>query len=284
MDIGFIGLGQMGAGMAARLVSAGHAVTVWNRDRVKTEPLARLGATVAETPAQAARTGTVLTILADDAALEAVSAGPDGILSAGPDILHISSSTVSVAITDSLAHRHSAAGQRFVSAQVVGRPDAATAGMLSVIAAGADADLAQAQPLFEAIGQRVLRMGREPAMAAATKIAANASIAAIVETLTEAFTISGARGVSPAAMLDMFEQTGFAARIFSNYGRLIVDQRFEPPGFPIRLGRKDVGLALDAAGPDADIPVARLIAERIDRIIAAGGGERDWAALGLVPR
>ena len=283
MQVGIVGLGQMGAGMAARLIEAGHAVTVWNRDRAKSEPFVAKGASIAVSPAEAARAGVVFTMLANDAAVEAVTSGDTGILAAGADVLHVACSTVSVALTERLAAAHRAAGQRFVSAQVLGRPDVAAAGQLSIIAAGTDADLDACAPLFEAIGAKTLRMGAEPAMAAATKLAANFSIAAIIETVSEALRIAGEHGVAPAAMVDFLTETNFGSRMMGVYGPLIAAERFEPAGFPITLGRKDVGLALDAAG-DADVPLARLLAERMDRIIAADGGVRDWSALGQPPK
>jgi 3-hydroxyisobutyrate dehydrogenase-like beta-hydroxyacid dehydrogenase len=221
----------------------------------------------------------VLSMLANDQAVEAVAFGPNGILSGGKGVLHVSCSTVSVALTDRLAAAHAGAGQHFVSAQVLGRPDVAAAGQLAIIAAGPDADLARCQPLFEAIGQKVLRMGAEPGMAAAAKLAANVSIAAVIELVTEAFAIAGARGVDAHAMLDLLNETNFGSRMIGIYGGMIADRRFEPAGFPMRLGRKDVGLGLEAAG-DVDLPIARLIAERMERIIARDGGDRDWSALG----
>jgi 3-hydroxyisobutyrate dehydrogenase-like beta-hydroxyacid dehydrogenase len=285
MEAGFVGLGQMGSGMAGRLVAAGHAVTVWNRDPAKAEPLVAQGARRAESPAAAARAGgIVFTMLANDAALEAVTQGAEGILAAGEGVLHVSCSTVSVALTERLEVAHRSAGQRFVSAQVLGRPDVAAAGQLSIITAGAQEDLARCRPLFEAIGQKVLTMGDRPAMAAATKLAANFSIAAVIETLSEAFRIAGVHGVAAETMADFFVETNFGSRMMGVYGPMIAAERFEPAGFPLRLGRKDVGLALDAAGTDTDLPVARLLAGRMDAIIAADGGKRDWSALGQPPK
>jgi 3-hydroxyisobutyrate dehydrogenase-like beta-hydroxyacid dehydrogenase len=284
MDAGFVGLGQMGQGMAQRLLEAGHRLTVWNRDPAKADALVERGAARAETPAGAAKGGIVFTMLANDAALEAVTEGEGGILAAGEGVLHVSCSTVSVALTKRLTEAHRARGQRFVSAQVLGRPDAAAAGRLSIISAGADEDLARLRPLFEVIGAKVLRMGAEPSMAAASKLAANASIAAIIETLSEAYRIAGAEGVTPETMADFFRETDFGSRMMTVYGPLIAAGKFEPAGFPIVLGRKDVGLALDAAGEGADIPFARLLAARMDKIITADGGERDWAALAQPPK
>jgi len=277
MNIGFIGLGQMGSGMARSLIAPGHKVTVWNRDAAKAGAIA--GATIAATPAEAARAGIVVSMLADDTAVEAVTLAADGIASAGSDILHISCSTVSVALTDRLDAAHRAAGQRFVSAQVLGRPDAAAAGRLVVFAAGNDADLDAARPVFAALGPKLLVIGAEPGMAAAAKLAANFGIAVIAEMVTEAMAIAGARGVTHDAMLDLFKETDFGSRIIDGYGAMIAAQRFEPVGFAMRLGRKDVAFGIEAA-PHAELPVARLLLARMDAIIADGGGDRDWASLG----
>lgn len=284
MDVAFLGLGQMGTGMAGRLLEAGHRLTVWNRDRTRTRPLERRGASVAATPAEAARGGVAFTMLANDEALEAVGFGEHGLLAAGPDMLHVSCSTVSVALTDRLTEAHAAAGQRFVSAQVLGRPDVAAAGRLSVIAAGPDAALDAARPFLDAIGARTVWVGDRPAMAAAAKAAANFGIAAIIETITEQMRIAAAQGVSAGTMAELLRETEFGARIFASYAPMIAERRFEPAGFPLRLGRKDLALAI-AAGDGADLPLAALLATRMDEIMAAGGGDRDWSSLGQpIPR
>ena len=282
MDVAFVGLGQMGSGMARNLLAAGHRLTVWNRDPAKSEPFASLGATVAAGIGDAARVGTVMTMLANDAAVEAVTFGEGGLLAAGPGLLHVSSSTVGVDLTARLAAAHAAAGQRFVSAQVLGRPDIAAAGALSVIAAGAAEDLDAAQPLFDAIGAGTQRIGERAVMAAAAKVALNAGIPAIMQMLTEQFRIVAAHGIAADAMAELLLAVDYGNRLIRSYGPIIARQRFEPAGFPMRLGRKDVGLALAAAN-GADLPLTGLIAARMDTIIAAGGGERDWSAIGQPP-
>lgn len=279
MDVAIIGLGQMGSAMAHQLLDAGHAVSVWNRNPDRAKPLAARGASVAESPLAAARAGTVLTMLADDRAVEAVAFGDSGILAAGPDILHISSSTVSVGLTERLAAAHAEAGQRFVSAQVLGRPDVAAAGKLSVIAAGAEPDLDRAAPVLDAIGAKTIRMGDRPAMAAAAKAAANFGIASIIEMVTEQIRIVAGQGVEPARMVELLTATDFGSRMVGVYGPLIADGGSGAAGFTITLGRKDVGLAIDAAD-GAALPLAELLAARLDAIIAAGGGGRDWSTLG----
>lgn len=279
MDVGMIGLGQMGSGMAGRLIEAGHRVIVWNRDRAKAAPFGERGAVIAASPADAARADLVLTMLANDEAVEMVVFGEDGLLTAGPGLLHVSCSTVSVGLTNRLAAAHEAADQRFVSAQVLGRPDVAATGRLSVIAAGPAADLDAAQPAFDAIGAKTIRMGERPAMAAAAKTALNFGIAAVIQTISEQIRIAGAQGVTAVRMAELLVETEFGSRIFAGYAPMITTGRFEPAGFPLRLGRKDVGLAIATAN-DASLPLADLLAFRMDAIIAAGGGERDWCALG----
>lgn len=279
MDVAFIGLGQMGSGMARNLVAAGHRVTVWNRDRAKAEPFAALGAGIADDVGAAARVGTVMTMLANDAAVEAIAYGEFGLLAAGPGLLHVSCSTVSVALTERLAADHAAAGQRFVSAQMLGRPDVAAAGRLAVIAAGTAGDLDRVQPLLDAVGAGTHRIGDRPVMAAAAKLALNAGIPAIMQMLTEQFRIVAAHGIAAGDMAALLLATDYGNRLIRSYGPIIAERRFEPAGFPMRLGRKDISLALAAAG-GANLPLTELIAERMDTIIASGGSERDWSALG----
>jgi len=279
MKIAFLGLGQMGSGMARQLIAAGHDVTVWNRNPDKSAPFSALGASIATSPAEAARCGAVMTMLADDTALEQVVFGQEGILKAGHDILHISCSTVGVAFVERMTRSHAEAGQRFISAQVLGRPDVSAAGKLSVIAAGTKSDLATAQPLFDAIGSGTFIMGDRPVMAAAAKIATNFGITAIIEMLTEQVRIAETHGISAQAMVDLLIGTDFGNRLIRSYGPIIAAKQFEPAGFPMTLGRKDVGLALSAA-QGAELPLAELIAARMDAIIAADGGTQDWAALG----
>jgi 3-hydroxyisobutyrate dehydrogenase-like beta-hydroxyacid dehydrogenase len=216
-----------------------------------------------------------MTMLADDAAVF----GDSGLLAAGPDLLHVSCSTISVGLTGRLAEAHAAAGQRFLSAQVLGRPNVAAAGKLSVIAAGAADDLDAAQPLFDAIGAGTHRVGDRPVMAAAAKVALNAGILVIMQMLTEQFRIVAAHGIAADRMAALMLDVNFGNRLIGSYGPIIAEQRFEPAGFSMGLGRKDVGLAL-AAATDADLPLTEVIASRTDAILAAGGGEKDWSAIG----
>src|SRR6201996_6069157 len=157
MDVGLIGLGGMGTGMAKSLLRAGHRVTVFNRTQPRAEALRADGATVAASIAEACRSGIVMTMVADDAALESQVFGDGGILASLPHGgIHISCSTIGVALSDRLTAAHSAAGKEFISCPVFGRPDAAEAGRLAVVAAGPVDAVNRCKPLFEAFGPKLL--------------------------------------------------------------------------------------------------------------------------------
>src|SRR3979409_1294296 len=178
MDVGFIGLGHMGAPMARNLLKAGHRVTVYNRTRGKAEALAREGAQVVDRVADACRGDVLITMLSDDTAVEGVVFGDGGALySLGRNAIHISMSTISVALSDRLAEAHGKAGQGYVAAPVFGRPDASPGAKLFIIAAGADATLARCQPLFAALGQQTLLLSTKPSEANLVKLSGNFLIA-----------------------------------------------------------------------------------------------------------
>jgi len=282
MDIGFIGLGQMGQGMAANFIKAGHQVTVYNRSPDKAAALINAGARQANSPAEAARGLAVFTMLADDKAVEAVTFGEDGILSGLPaGGLHISASTIGVALAERLAAAHRQAGQRYLSAPVFGRPDAAAAGKLFVVAAGAEDALRDTAPLFEAIGQRTFIVGDTPAHANLVKLSGNFLIASVIEALGEAFALVTKGGVDAQAYLDVLTSTLFAAPVYKTYGGLIAEKKFEPAGFAAPLGQKDIRLTLAAAESlGVAMPVASLLRDRFLTLIAQGGAHLDWSAVG----
>ncbi|HEU4585319.1 MAG TPA: NAD(P)-dependent oxidoreductase [Gemmatimonadaceae bacterium] len=283
MKVGFLGLGHMGSGMAARLVEAGHDVTVWNRTRAKTEPLRAKGASVADTPADAcAAAEAVFTMLADDHAVEEVTFGDNGILGALPQgAVHISSSTLSVDFTRRLAAAHKEAGQRFLAAPVFGRPDAAAAGQLFVVAGGEQATVNRVQPLLDVIGKRTFVISDRPEAAALVKLSGNFLIASMIESVGEAMALVDRGGVDRHAYLDMLTSTLFDVPLYKNYGKLIAERKYEPAGFAAPLGQKDIRLAL-AAGEELRVPmpVASLLRDRFLRILAKGGSKLDWAAIG----
>ncbi|WP_431238641.1 NAD(P)-dependent oxidoreductase [Mycolicibacterium aichiense] len=282
MRIGVIGLGNMGAGMAANLIKAGHDVTVYNRSRAKVDELAAVGARPADSVSDACRGEVVLTMLANDDAVTAVTFGDDGIIgSARPDTVHISSSTISVALSKRLAEAHAAAGQEFVSAPVFGRPEAAAAAALFVVTAGPSDTVAAMTPVFDAIGQRTFVVSEDPSAANLVKLSGNFLIGSVIESLGEAMALVDRGGVDKHQYLDILTSTLFSAPVYKTYGGLIAGEQFEPAGFAAPLGHKDIGLVLAAAEElRVPLPIASLLRDRFLRLLAAGGEHLDWSAVG----
>jgi 3-hydroxyisobutyrate dehydrogenase-like beta-hydroxyacid dehydrogenase len=281
MSIAFLGLGQMGSGMAANLVRAGHDVTVWNRSPAAAAPLKELGAKVATDPAAAVGSADlVMTMLANDEAVASVTLGERGFIAALPQgALHVSMSTISVALAKRLTERHQAHGQRFVSAPVFGRPDAAAAAKLFVAVAGDPADIATLQPALDAISQRTFVIGTEPSQATLVKLAGNFLITCVIESLAEAYTLAEKAGIEPKLLHDMLTETLFAAPIYKVYGSMILAGQYTPPGFAMALGQKDNRLIQQAAEAlEVPLPMAGLIRDRFLAALANGGQSLDWSA------
>ena len=244
MEVGFIELGRMGAAMAANLLATGHQVSIHNRTPHKARSLAERGARIAATMADACQGDAVLTMLADDAAVEAVVLGEHGVVaSLAPGAVHVSMSTIGVALSERLTAAHATAGQRFVAAPVFGRPEAAAAGKLFIVAAGPSDAIAAVQPLFDAMGQRTFPIADPPSAANLIKLSGNFLLAAAIEALA----LVGKAGIDPRAYLELLTSTLFTAPAYRIYGELIAEERFEPAGFAAPLGLKDIGLALAAA-------------------------------------
>jgi 3-hydroxyisobutyrate dehydrogenase-like beta-hydroxyacid dehydrogenase len=281
MEIGFIGLGNMGQGMAANLLKAGHRVTAYNRSPGKAEALAQQGAVAARTVAEASTGDVVFTMLADDRAVEAVTFGEDGIVaSLRPGATHVSSSTISVALSQRLAAAHAEAGQRYVAAPVFGRPQAASAAKLFVVAAGAPEVLEPLQSLFDTIGQRTFVVSDRPQAANLVKLSGNFLIASAIESVGEAVALVAKSGVDRLQYVDILTSTLFTAPAYQTYGRLIARQEFEPAGFAATLGLKDIRLVLAAAEDlRVPLPVASLLRDRLLTLVATGGGDLDWSAV-----
>lgn len=281
--IAFIGLGNMGVPMARNLVAAGYAVTVWNRTPLADADLAQHGFASAATPAEAAAQsgGTVITMVADDAALDAVTLGEHGLLAGLPQGgLHISMSTVSVQIAQAMARAHAEAGCRYLAAPVFGRPEAAAAAKLSIVAAGDAADVAQAEPAFKAIGQTHFHVGPNPEQANTVKLAGNFLLMAMLEALGEAFALTAKAGVPARLVLDVVNGALMRSPVYENYGNIAINERFDPPGFKLRLGLKDANLVLAAANAaGVPMPAASLVHDRILGGVARGAGELDWSVI-----
>ena len=264
MNVGFIGLGHMGAGMAINLLNAGHDVTVYNRTRTKVEPLLQHGARVANTIAEACRGDAVFTMLADDAAVEFVTLEDGGIVdSLAAGALHISASTISVALSEHLTHAHANVGQRFVAGPVLGRPDVAAAGRLFVIAAGERGAVNAALPLLDAIGHKTFVVSDDPKAANLVKLSANFLMASVIESLGEAMALVAKGGVDRQQYLELLTATLFGAPVYATYGPLIATDKFSPPGFAAPLGQKDIRLLLAAAETlRVPLPLASLLRDR----------------------
>jgi 3-hydroxyisobutyrate dehydrogenase-like beta-hydroxyacid dehydrogenase len=282
MKIGFIGLGQMGSAMAANLLKAKHEVAVWNRSPDKADALVQAGARRTTSPRDAAGGEVVMTMLADDSALEAVVYGEDGILDA--PALHVSHSTISIALANRLAADHAGRGG-FVSAPVFGRPVAAEAAKLFVLAAGASDHIDLCMPLFEAIGQRVFRIGDTAPAANLVKLSGNFMIMSAVEAMAEAMTLAEKGGVPRETLLEVLTGTLFGAPIYHTYGEILVEDRFRPAGFAAPLGLKDMNL-VDAAATASRVPmpVLGVIRDHLRGVIAQEGDDIDWAGVALAVR
>jgi len=285
MNVGFIGLGRMGIGMAANLLKAGHRVTVYNRTPAKAAPLIAQGANAAASVAHACQGDAVITMLADDEAVDGVVWQDDGIIDhLSPGAMHISSSTISVALSQRLSEEHTRVGQRFIAAPVFGRPEAAAAGKLFVVAAGDPVAVQAAGPLFEAIGQKTFVVSETPKAANLVKLSGNFLIASVIESLGEALALVGKGGVDPRQYVEFLTSTLFNVPVYKTYGGLIVDGTFEPAGFAAPLGYKDIRLALAAAEElRVPMPLANLVRDRFMTLLARGGEHSDWSAIGRLP-
>ena len=284
MKVGFIGLGAMGRGMAGNLLKAGHEVTVYNRTRARAEELAHEGAIVAASPAETAVGEVVITMVADDPALEDVLFGKGDLLSKlRADQIHVSMSTISVELSRNLVEAHRRHGTAYVSAPVFGRPDAAETAKLFIVAAGPKTAIAKCGPLFSAMGQKTFILGEDAPAANVFKLSGNFLIMSTLESMGEAFALVRKYGIDPEQYLDILTSSFFSAPFQKNYGGIIALQKYDPPGFTLRLGAKDVRLIMAAAdAADVPMPVASVLHDRFLTGISRGLGEKDWSSIALL--
>ncbi len=286
-QIGFIGLGAMGAPMAANLLAAGFSLTVYNRTASKTEPLVQKGARRAERAGDVAQPGgIVVTMVSDDAALEELVLGDAALARRlAPGGTHLSMSTVSPAASRRLAASHAEAASTLVAAPVFGRPEAAAARRLWICVSGPPAAKAAVRPLLDAMGQAVFDFGEDAGAANVVKISGNFLIAAAMEAMAEALVMAEKSGVDRAATIEMLSKSLFACPVYQNYGAAIARRRHSPAGFRLPLGAKDVNLVLKTAGEvNAPMPMASLLRDRFVNAIAKGRAELDWSAIALGAR
>jgi 3-hydroxyisobutyrate dehydrogenase-like beta-hydroxyacid dehydrogenase len=299
--IAFLGLGSMGFPMARRLLDAGCALTVYNRTRARAVDLLAEssnapngadvagppGVVIAEQPADAARglgeggaAAIAVTMLSDDAAAEEIALGAAGLVAnLRPGAIHLSCSTISVALSRRLAAAHAAAGQGYVAAPVLGRPEAAAAGKLFILAAGAAKALARCQPLLAALGQRTFVLGDDPALANTAKLVCNFLIASVIESLGEGLALAEGSGIPAPQCVEILTSTLFGAPIYKTYGNLIAEGRFAPAGFKLPLGFKDIRLVLAAAeAVEVPMPIASLVRDHMLAALARGQHDLDWSS------
>jgi 3-hydroxyisobutyrate dehydrogenase-like beta-hydroxyacid dehydrogenase len=281
MKIAFIGLGRMGLGMARNLLRAGHTVAVFNRSREKAVALSADDARVASSPADACRhVEVVMTMLADDHAVEEIVFGRDGIAAAmKKDCIHVSHSTISTALGRRLTAEHAQRSQGYLSVPVFGRPESAEAKSLLVVAAGPTEYVERCRPLFEAIGRQTFVVGTEPWQANVAKVCGNFLIASMIEALGEAYATLRKAEVAPQSFLEIMNAL-LGSQVIANYGRIIAQEEFEPAGFALKLGLKDVRLVQAAAEEcAAPMPLAGLIHDHLLSALAQGQGEMDWSSM-----
>jgi len=284
MNIAFIGLGRMGRGMAHNLLRAGHTLTVYNRSREKAEAFAREGARVADSPADACRDAeVVLTMVADDQAVEEIAFGRDGIASAmKKECIHVSHSTISPAMARRLASEHGQRNQGYVSAPVFGRPDAAESGKLLVVAAGRSELVERCRTLFEAVSRQAFVAGAEPWQANVCKLCGNFMISSAIESLGESYATLRKSGVAPLKFLEIMNAL-FGSPVIANYGSIIAQEQFEPAQFALHLGLKDLRLVLATADERASpMPMASLVHDHMVSAVAQGQAEMDWSSVARV--
>jgi len=281
MKIAFLGLGNMGSHMAGHLHHAGHDVTVWNRTLSKADGLRGQGAKVGKSTGETVKDAdAVITMLADDHAVESAVLHSGGVLDHLPrGAVHISMSTISVALSQKLAAEHGKRGQQYIAAPVFGRPEAAEAGKLFVVAAGDKSAVERCKPLLEVLGQRVFVIGDKPEMANVVKLSGNFLIASVIESLGEAIALTRKYGIDAHAYVEFLTNSLFAAPVYKTYGGIIAEEKYQPAGFKLRLGLKDVRLALAAAeAVDAPLPFASVVRDHMLTAIGRGMEEMDWSS------
>jgi 3-hydroxyisobutyrate dehydrogenase-like beta-hydroxyacid dehydrogenase len=284
LEAGFIGLGAMGLPIASNLHGAGVKLRVFNRTPSKAQSLVAKGAVAAVSPGEAAAPGgVVMTMLADDAAVESMVMGEGGLAARlAPGGIHVSMSTIAPATARRLAHYHTEHDSIYVASPVFGRPDAAAARQLVICTSGPAAAKERVRPLQEIVGRTLFDYGEDPGAANVAKLAGNFLIAAALEAMAEAFTMAERNGVDRQQVAGMLAQTLFACPIYQRYGEMVAAKRHTPAGFKLPLGLKDVELVLKTAGEArVPMPVAALLRDRMIAGLAHGREEMDWSALAL---
>ena len=282
--IGFIGLGNMGAAMAARLLEAGLDVGVWNRTESAADPLVEAGATRLASPAEAFEQDLTISMLSNDQAVRAVFT--DELLAGAAGSLHLNMATISVELARELEERHAAAGVRYLGAPVLGLPHVARAGQLNIMVGGGDAEIEAAGPALEALGKKVWRIGDHPAAASLMKIAVNYNLLHAILAIGESVNLVERGGIEGQLLIDILTDASFSGNVYTGYGKHIAERDYFPPSFEVTLGLKDLSLAESAAAEvSASVPSAPVLRDLYETAIADEQlGKGDWAIIAEVIR
>jgi 3-hydroxyisobutyrate dehydrogenase-like beta-hydroxyacid dehydrogenase len=283
--VAFFGLGQMGQGMAMRLLEGGFKVNAYNRTLDKAKTVVHKGGVLFEEPAVAARAAEILvTMLSDEEAMAAVIT-EEVLQELGEGGIHLCMSTISPAAADEFARVHAGKGVHYVACPVFGRPDAARAGKLWLCLAGDDSAKGRVTSLLEPMGQGIYDFGSNPSTANVAKLAGNFLIAAAIEAMAEAFSLAEKNGTDPGQIHDLLSQTLFSCPIYQNYGSFILERKYSPPGFALSLGFKDMRLVRDTARrSEVPMPLASLLEDRFLRSLASKRSQMDWTAIAIDQR
>ncbi|MGH2564968.1 MAG: NAD(P)-dependent oxidoreductase [Ginsengibacter sp.] len=282
-EIGFIGLGNLGKAIALNLIDSGHTLNVYNRTASKTAPLVERGAVVfASIASLAKKCKIVFTIVSDDVALKSICEGENGLLrNLEKESIHISMSTILPKTAQELSLLHRQHNQHYLASPVFGRPEAATAKKLNFVVSGEDTIRKQIVPLLkEAGGTGVWDFGESITAANTVKLCGNFLIASALESIGESISLAGKSGVDARHMWEMFSKTLFNTPVYFNYSNIILEQKFEPAAFTIKLGLKDMNLVLEQATVVAqNMPLAQLLQKNMKTVVDRGKENIDWSAV-----
>ncbi|MES2095075.1 MAG: NAD(P)-dependent oxidoreductase [Actinomycetota bacterium] len=284
-QVGFLGLGTMGAAMVAHLLASGQPVRVWNRTATAADALVDAGAERAGTASEAIATGLFFSMLANDAAVEATFT-PEALAVAPAGSLHVCHSTLSLAATDRLVELHRQAGVGYVAAPVLGRANLAASGSLNIVAAGAVVAVDRARPYLDLLGKRTWVVGSEPSTANLVKIGVNYNLIHALQALAESVTLVEQGGVDGETFVEILTDAAFTGAAYTGYGSLIARRAYSPPGFTVALGLKDLTLTEQAAAAHGvTLPTAPVLRGMFEKALADPGlAELDWSAIAEVTR
>jgi len=282
MKVGFVGLGRMGQGMAGRILSAGHDLLLSDPTPGQTDELVAAGAVAVDSPAAATNDrDVVISMLPSDAILKAVLDGDKGLVTGlTDDCIHMAMGTHGVPAINHANKLHSDAGQVFVACPVLGRPDLAADGLLTLVPGGPGSAVDRVRPLLKVMGKGIIEAGDDPQASTAVKIANNFVLGCAIETMGEAFSLVEKLGVEPEQFLEVLLQGLFGAPAYEIYGKMIVDKRWETNGATAVIGLKDADLAIEAAAAaGAPLPSAHVWRNYLAKAIERGEGHLDWAVM-----